>query len=59
MWKPNYSASGNGQTGISGVSSSSVTSIADAKFYVMNSDYEVFKCLYNGETPSNPTGVDV
>lgn len=59
MWKPNYSASGNGQTGISGVSSASVTSIADAKFYVMNSDYEVFKCLYNGETPSNPTGVDV
>ena len=32
------------------------TSIADAKFYVMNSQYEVFKCLYNGETPANTTG---
>jgi hypothetical protein len=56
MWKPDYSATpaGGGQIGKS--SATGATSIADAKFYVMNSAYEVFKCLYNGENPSNPAG---
>lgn len=44
MWKPNYSdqnlSSGTG-----------ASSIATAKFYVINSRYEVFKCVYNGEKP--------
>ena len=56
MWKPDYSATpaGGGQIGKS--SATGATSISDAKFYVMNSAYEVFKCLYNGENPSNPAG---
>ena len=56
MWKPDYSATpgGGGQIGKS--TATGQTSIADAKFYVMNSQYEVFKCLYNGEDPSNTTG---
>ena len=56
MWKPDYSATpgGGGQIGKS--SATGQDSIADAKFYVMNSAYEVFKCLYNGEDPSNSTG---
>jgi len=58
MWKPDYSDTpgGGGQIGKSGATGA--TSIADAKFYVMNSQYEVFKCLYNGENPSNTTGQD-
>jgi hypothetical protein len=49
MWNPDYSATpgGGGQIGKS--AASGATSISDAKFYVMNSNYEVFKCLYNGE----------
>ena len=56
MWKPDYSASpaGGGQIGKS--TALGFDSIGDAKFYVMNTNYEVFKCLYNGENPSNPTG---
>jgi hypothetical protein len=56
MWKPDYSDTpgGGGQIGKS--TATGQTSIADAKFYVMNSSYEVFKCLYNGENPSNASG---
>ena len=56
MWKPDYSATpaGGGQVGKQ--TATSQASIADAKFYVMNSDYEVFKCLYNGENIANATG---
>ena len=56
MWKPDYSATptGGGQTGKQ--SATGESSIADAKFYVMNSTYEVWKCLYNGQTPANPLG---
>ncbi len=56
MWKPDYSATpaGGGQVGKSTATGQSA--IADAKFYVMNSDYEVFKCLYNGENIANPSG---
>ncbi len=55
MWKPDYSATpgGGGQIG---KQTPTGDTIADAKFYVMNSNYEVFKCLYNGENPSNATG---
>lgn len=56
MWKPDYSAtpSGGGQVGKQ--TATGQDSIADAKFYLMNSDYEVFKCLYNGEGPGNLSG---
>ena len=54
MWKPDYSASASGIVGKQSATGS--TSITDAKFYVINSQYEVFKCLYNGQTPDNLTG---
>jgi len=56
MWKPDYSATPGGGGQIGKGTATGATSIADAKFYVMNSAYEVFKCLYNGEDPSNTTG---
>jgi len=56
MWKPDYSATPGGGGQIGKTTATGQTSIADAKFYVMNSQYEVFKCLYNGEDPSNTTG---
>ena len=58
MWKPDYSATPGGGGQIGKTTATGQTSIADAKFYVMNSTYEVFKCLYNGENPSNTTGQD-
>jgi len=56
MWKPDYSDTPGGGGQIGKATATGATSIADAKFYVMNSSYEVFKCLYNGEDPSNTTG---
>ena len=56
MWKPDYSATPGGGGQIGKQTATGANSIADAKFYVMNSSYEVFKCLYNGEDPSNTTG---
>jgi hypothetical protein len=56
MWKPDYAATPAGGGGIGKQTATGANSIADAKFYVMNSAYEVFKCLYNGENPSNATG---
>jgi len=47
MWKPDYSNTTTGQTGKP--SATGETSISDAKFYLVNGQYEVFKCLYNGE----------
>lgn len=56
MWKPDYSATPGGGGQIGKTTATGATSISDAKFYVMNSAYEVFKCLYNGQTPSNASG---
>jgi len=56
MWKPDYADTPGGGGQIGKQSATGAASIADAKFYVMNSQYEVFKCLFNGENPSNTTG---
>ena len=56
MWKPDYSATPGGGGQVGKQTATGADSISDAKFYVMNSDYEVFKCLYNGEGPGNLTG---
>ena len=56
MWKPDYSATPGGGGQVGKQTATNQTSIADAKFYVMNSDYEVFKCLYNGENVANASG---
>lgn len=56
MWKPDYSASPAGSGQIGKTTATGEDSISNAKFYVLNSDYEVFKCLYNGENETFPSG---
>ena len=56
MWKPDYSATPGSGGQVGKQAATGATSISEAKFYVINSQYEVFKCLYNGENPANPTG---
>ena len=56
MWKPDYSATPGGGGQVGKTTATGQSAIADAKFYVMNSSYEVFKCLYNGENIANPSG---
>ena len=56
MWKPDYAATAATGGQIGKQAANGASSIADAKFYVMNTDYEVFKCLYNGQTPAAATG---
>ena len=59
MWKPDYSTTPGSGGQIGKASATGATNIADAKYYLINSQYEVFKCLYNGENPSNPSGQPV
>jgi len=58
MWRPDYSEQKTASVVLSGGSTGS-QNISTAKFYVVNSKYEVFKCLYNGERPASllPGGV--
>lgn len=53
MWKSNYSLSNLTDLGNSSLGTNT------SKFFVMNANYEVFMCLYNGKSPSNPTGTSV
>ena len=36
--------------------SSGATKLYDADFFVVNSSYQVYKCIYNGTSPSDPNG---
>jgi len=56
MYRPNYSATPGGGGAIGVQTALGATSLSGSKFYVMNSQYQVFKCLYNGQNPANPTG---
>ena len=58
MYRPNYSPTpaGGGAIGVQTALGSSA--LSGSKYYVMNSNYEVFKCLYNGQTPANATGIN-
>ena len=56
MYRPNYSPTPGGGGAIGVETALGSSSLSNSKFYVMNSSYEVFKCLYNGENPGNPTG---
>ncbi len=56
MWKPDYSATPGSGGQVGKQAATGATSISEAKFYVINSQYEVFKCLYNGQNLANPTG---
>lgn len=49
MYKPDYSATTTGQVGKQ--STTGASTLGASKFYVINSNYEVFKCLYNGQFP--------
>lgn len=49
MYKNNYS-----RTNLSSQTSS--TSLYDAKYYVVNSQYKVYICINNGQNPENPFG---
>ncbi len=57
MWKPDYSTTPGSGGQIGKASATGATNIADAKYYLINSQYEVFKCLYNGESDLAPTGL--
>ena len=48
MWKPDYSATPGGGGQVGKQTATGASSIADAKFYIVNGNYQVFKCLYNG-----------
>ena len=56
MYRPSYAPTPGGGGAVGKSSATGQTALSDGKFYVMNSSYEVFKCLYNGENPANPTG---
>lgn len=36
--------------------SSGATKLYDADFYVVNSSYQAYKCIYNGTSPADPNG---
>ncbi len=48
MYRNNYSPSNLSATGQS--------KLFDCQFYVMNRNYEVYKCIYNGQNPEYPNG---
>ena len=48
MYKPDYSAA-PASGGTAKQTATGANTLSAAKFYVMNSNYEVFKCLYNKE----------
>ena len=48
MYKPDYAPTKTTANGAS--------RLYDSNFYVMNSDFNVYKCLYNGQTPDFPRG---
>ena len=48
MYKPDYSAA-PASGGTAKAAATGATSLGASKFYVMNNNYEVFKCIYNKE----------
>ena len=59
MWRPDYSYARYAQVDPDGAGvQTPAQSLATAKYYVVNNNYEVFKCLYNGVSPSSPNGTN-
>ena len=56
MYRPNYSATPGGGGSIGTQTALGANALTGSKFYVMNSQYEVFKCLYNGQNTANSAG---
>ena len=48
MYRHDYSSSKTASSG--------ATKLYDADFYVVNSSYQAYKCIYNGTSPSDPNG---
>ena len=48
MYKPDYAPTKTTANGSS--------RLYDSNFYVMNSSFNVYKCLYNGQSPTHPRG---
>ncbi|MBT5286133.1 MAG: hypothetical protein HOL29_09225 [Euryarchaeota archaeon] len=60
MWRPDYSYARAAQVDPDGVGSlTPAESLANAQYYLVNNNYEVFKCLYNGTNVDNPSGTNV
>jgi hypothetical protein len=59
MWRPDYSYANFAQVDPDGVGAQTAAqSLSAAKYYVINNNYEVFKCLYNGTSSSSPSGIN-
>ena len=58
MYRPNYSPTPGGGGAIGVQTALGSSALSGSKYYVMNSNYEVFKCLYNGQTTANATGIN-
>tara|TARA_B100000287_G_scaffold383650_1_gene389569 strand:+ start:254 stop:2047 length:1794 start_codon:yes stop_codon:yes gene_type:complete len=56
MYRPNYSPTPGGGGAIGTQTALGSSSLSGSKYYVMNSSYEVFKCIYNGQDPVNTAG---
>ena len=48
MYRHDYSPTNTAASG--------ATKLYDADFYVVNTNYQVYKCIYNGTSPSDPNG---
>lgn len=48
MYRHDYSPTSTAASG--------ATKLYDADYYVVNSNYQVYKCIYNGTSPSDPNG---
>ena len=59
MWRPDYSYARAAQVDPDGAGSQTpAEALANAQYYVVNNNYEVFKCLYNGVSPASPDGTN-
>lgn len=59
MWRPDYSYARPASVDPDGMGPSGpAQTLSNARFYVVNNNYEVFKCIYNGVSEANPTGVN-
>lgn len=59
MWRPDYSYARAAQVDPDGAGTlTPAESLGNAQYYVINNNYEVFKCLYNGVTPATPDGAN-
>ena len=59
MWRPDYSYARAAQVDPDGAGTlTPAESLGNAQYYVVNNNYEVFKCLYNGVTPATPDGAN-